>query len=149
MQQRRGFLGKVIAIFLVPSIFAKSSSVLAGGGYKVVVNADNPSGDLKKKDVANFMLKKKSKWSHGEKVRPVDLKRDSDTREAFSKGVLNRSVSAVVTYWQQRVFAGRGLPPPMKGSDGGVLAYVRGNAGAIGYVSAGADTSGVKVLQVL
>jgi hypothetical protein len=49
---------------------------------------------------------------------------------------------------QQRIFAGRGLPPPELESDEAVLRYVRSRPGAVGYVSERAELGGVKVLGV-
>jgi ABC-type phosphate transport system substrate-binding protein len=46
------------------------------------------------------------------------------------------------------VSSGKGAMPKMFASDAEVVAYVRNTKGAIGYVSAGAITEGVKVLDV-
>jgi hypothetical protein len=58
-------------------------------------------------------------------------------------------VSAVESYWQQAIFSGRSVPPLEKASDAEVLAFVRANPGAVGYVSGGADLgASVKELTV-
>jgi hypothetical protein len=62
--------------------------------------------------------------------------------------VLGRSVGAVETFWQQQIFSGKEVPPPVKASDDDVIAFVKANAGAIGYVSASTSTAGVKVIDV-
>ena len=46
------------------------------------------------------------------------------------------------------MFSGRDVPPAIAKSDAEVLAFVRANRGAVGYVTAGADLAGVKVLAV-
>ena len=74
--------------------------------------------------------------------------KSSATRAAFSKAILGRPVSAVETYWQQQIFSGKEVPPTTKANDDEVIAFVKANAGAIGYVSAGASTAGVKVVDV-
>ena len=80
---------------------------------------------------------------------PVDLSANSPVREAFSLAIHERDVNAVKSYWQRQIFSGRGVPPPEKASDSEVLAFVRANPGAVGYVSSGtAVGSGVKVLEV-
>jgi hypothetical protein len=61
---------------------------------------------------------------------------------------LNRSVTAVRSYWQQVIFAGRDVPPPELPGDARVLEYVRQHSGGVGYVSVTADTAGAKVLAV-
>ena len=73
-------------------------------------------------------------------------------RVAFTGEVLKAEgldkMSSVENYWQQQIFSGRGSPPPIKASDQEVLAFVAANPGAIGYVSADADTSAVKTITL-
>ena len=46
----------------------------------------------------------------------------------------------MVQYWQKQMFSSSALrPPPVKGSDADVIAFVAKTAGAVGYVSAGAS----------
>ncbi|MDF1503757.1 hypothetical protein [Roseisolibacter sp. H3M3-2] len=111
-------------------------------GYVVVVNAAGPAA-LSKAEVSNIFLKKSAK------LAPVDLDKSSKVRDAFSKGVHGRPTAAVGTYWQQQIFAGKDVPPPEKSSDADVLAFVKGNPNAIGYVAAGTDLgAGVKTVTV-
>ena len=56
--------------------------------------------------------------------------------------------AAIAAYWNALIFSGRELPPLEKATDADVIAYVRATPGAIGYVSAGADIAGVKLLAV-
>jgi len=60
----------------------------------------------------------------GETALPVDLRSDSSVRRKFSESVLKRSVAAIRSYWQQRIFSGREVPPPELDSDAAVLRYV-------------------------
>jgi ABC-type phosphate transport system substrate-binding protein len=117
-------------------------------GYKVIVNTDSDVTSLTKKQVSRLFLKKVTTWDNNVRVAPVDLPSNADTRGDFSKEIHGKSVSAVKAYWQQRIFSGRDVPPLEKDSDASVVAYVRSNPGAIGYVSVGADVKGVKVVDV-
>ncbi len=128
-------------------------ALLIGGAvnaqsYKVVVNSGNATTSLTKKEVSDYLLKKKTKWASGEKVAPVDQSSKAAVRVAFSKEVLGKSVSSIKSYWQQAVFAGKGTPPVEKKTDAEVIAFVKGKVGAIGYVSSEADALGVKVITV-
>lgn len=118
------------------------------GGFRVVVNSQSPSEPVDRAFIADAFLKKVTRWPDGETIRAVDLRFDAPTRQEFSERVLQRSPAAVRNYWQQRIFTGRGVPPPELASDEAVLAYVREHRGAVGYVSAGAETSSVKVLEL-
>lgn len=124
-------------------------SVAASGAetYKVVVNAANPVASLAPREISAFFLKRTSSWTDGSAVLPVDGP-DSPARESFSKDVHGRKTAAVRSHWLQMIFSGRGVPPPEKAFDEGVIDYVKAHAGAIGYVSPTASTTGVKVLKV-
>lgn len=116
--------------------------------YKVIVNSANTLSSISKKDAISFFLKKKSKWSTGDKVVVVDLGSKSSTRASFSKNILGKSTAQVRAYWQQSVFAGGATPPRELKTDAEVIAFVKSNKGAIGYVSSGANISGVKTITI-
>lgn len=118
-------------------------------GFVVVVNAANPVTAVTREEASRLFLKKTDRWADGGTVAPVDLPDGSPTRQAFSKAVHNRSMSAIKAYWQQQVFAAKGIPPMEKESDAEVLAFVRGDPHAIGYVSASAPLgAGVKRVDI-
>jgi ABC-type phosphate transport system substrate-binding protein len=131
--------------------------LLAAGGraeeprapeYLVIVNTANPASGAERKFLSDAFLKKTTRWSGGQLLQPVDQRSDSAVRRHFSEQVLERSVTAVRSYWQQVIFSGRDVPPPELSSDGSVLEYVRNHSGAVGYVSGNASTAGAKVLAV-
>ena len=145
--------GVLAAALLCVTLMASGRGVgraMAGepGGFRLVVNAQSTAEPLDRAFVADVFLKKVTRWPDGEAIRAVDLRFDAPTRQEFSERVLQRSPAAVRNYWQQRIFTGRGVPPPELASDEAVLAYVREHRGAVGYVSAGAETSSVKVLEL-
>ena len=116
--------------------------------FLVVVNQANPISSLSRQEVSDLFLKKTSEWPGLGRILPVDQPEGTAVRESFSKEIHRKSGPAVRAYWQQRIFSGRDVPPPEKDGDQEVLAYVRKNSGAIGYLSPRASTEGVKVLEV-
>ncbi len=116
--------------------------------FVVIVNAQSGESSATREFLTGAFLKQATRWPGGEQLRPVDLRPDSATRSRFSEVVLRRSVSAVRNYWQQRIFTGRGVPPPEVESDAAVLQYVRLHPGSVGYVSPQADCREVKVLAI-
>ena len=80
----------------------------------------------------------------------MDLVDSSAIRQDFSKGIHGRKVSSIKAYWQKEIFSGRNVPPSEKKTEREVLQFVSNNPGAIGYVSASANTGNykVKVLNV-
>jgi ABC-type phosphate transport system substrate-binding protein len=135
----------IVAVLML----AISPSPAAEPEFKVVVNAANDTASVTKVQLSRCFMKQSNTWINGQTVMPVDLSANSPVREAFSIAVHDRDVNAVKSFWQRQIFSGRGVPPPEKGSDSEVLAFVRANPGAVGYVSAGASIgSGVRVLEV-
>jgi ABC-type phosphate transport system substrate-binding protein len=120
----------------------------AAQDFKVIVNSANSTTDLPAATASKIFLKEVAKFPNGTAATPVDLNKASAVRAAFSKAVVGRPVGAVETYWQQQIFSGKDVPPAAKASDDEVIAFVKATPGAIGYVSAGASTAGVKVIDV-
>jgi ABC-type phosphate transport system substrate-binding protein len=115
---------------------------------KVVVHPSNAARAAAKAFLADAFLKKVTRWPSGETIRPLDQRPDTAVRRSFSRGILKRTVAAVRSYWQQRIFSGRDVPPPELDSDASVIAYVERTPGAVGYVSSGAKLGGSRELQV-
>jgi ABC-type phosphate transport system substrate-binding protein len=120
----------------------------AQDGFKVIVNSANPVGSLKAAEVSKLFLRKQTKWTNGRIVQPVDQSESASARRKFSQAVHGMDVPSVKSFWQEVVFAGRGEPPLEKPSDTDVVAYVKANPNAIGYVSPEAPVADVKVLSV-
>ncbi|HEX4337158.1 MAG TPA: hypothetical protein VH062_14670 [Polyangiaceae bacterium] len=116
--------------------------------FRVIVHPENPNRSVSRRFIADVFLKDISRWDGGEAARPVDLRSDSPVRGRFSERVIRRSVSAVRSYWQQRIFSGRSLPPPELDTDEDVVRYVQRDRGAVGYVSGRADIGKVRSLIV-
>ena len=126
-------------------IFAAGAAP-AAPSFLVVVNEANPIASLTPDELSDLFLKKSSRWGDGSLVLPVDQGEDSHIRERFNREVHRKSAAGVRAYWQQRIFSGRDVPPPEKRGDAEVIAFVRNNPAAIGYISAAASASGVKVV---
>jgi hypothetical protein len=148
---RRTSIGILLGLCMIVGVYAAEAGARnneAPPDFRVVVHPTNPESFASRQVVSDVFLKKVSRWPNGEQIRPVDLTLGSPVRETFSQSVLRRSAAAVRSYWQQRIFTGRGVPPPEVSSDADVLRYVREHAGGIGYVSAAADSTTVKVLPL-
>jgi ABC-type phosphate transport system substrate-binding protein len=124
-------------------VLAAAPATARAQDYVVVVNAASAVSSIGKDELSNVFLKK------GGKLAPVDQQKAAKVRDAFSRAVHGRPASAVATYWQQQIFAGKDVPPPEKGSDADVIAYVKSTPNGIGYVAAGTELgAGVKAVTV-
>jgi ABC-type phosphate transport system substrate-binding protein len=143
----RGFLSLTATAMLI--VFGEGVSADSRTPtYEIIVNSSNPSNSRGREFLTDAFLKKITSWPNGETIRPVDLPPNSPVRKRFTEEVLHRSVSEVKGYWQQRIFSGRDVPPPELDSDDDVVKYVNKYEGGIGYVAAGANLNGAKVLGV-
>jgi ABC-type phosphate transport system substrate-binding protein len=132
-------------------------AVLAGGPaargseprYWVIVNPDNHADTLRREEISRIFLKKTTRWADGTVAVPVDLVETSPAREAFSRDIHRRPASAIKKYWQQMVFSGESAPPPEVATEEDVLAMVRSDRAAIGYVSDEVVLRGVKIVDVV
>jgi ABC-type phosphate transport system substrate-binding protein len=146
-RSRRVLLSELAAAALALLVPSRASGETSAE-FVVVVHPEHPSESAAREFLADAFLKRTTRWEHGEAIAPVDLPAGSRTRKAFSERVLKRSVGAVRSYWQQRIFSGRGVPPPELDSDEAVLRYVSSRPGAVGYVSGGAKLDNARVLRV-
>jgi ABC-type phosphate transport system substrate-binding protein len=138
-------LGAALENLLAPGeVFAK----VPPSPFRVIVHPQNPATVLSIELVADMFLKKATRWDDDESVHPFDQGPNSEVRKQFSDVVLQRSVAAVRHYWQQRIFSGRGVPPPELESDEAVLRRVQTDRQAIGYVSARAALTAVNVVTL-
>ena len=141
---RRPFLTFVAVALLVLAAVRPAHA----DGWKVIVHPSNPTTTIHKSKLSKLLLKTTTTWDNGNKVMPVDQKVASGTRDAMSKAVHGRSARVIKNWWNQQIFAGKGVPPPELASDAKVLAFVLSNPGAIGYVDGAAVTGDAKVIAV-
>lgn len=135
-------------ILILSLLAALAAGSVQAAGFKVIVHSANPTTTLAKKDVSALFLKKKMKWDDGTPVTAVDQTEKSAARESFTTAIHGKPVAAIKSYWQQQIFSGRDVPPVEKATDADVVAFVRNNRDAIGYVSEETPLSGVKLVNV-
>jgi ABC-type phosphate transport system substrate-binding protein len=137
----------VLALSMIPMTPADVGAQSAQ--FKVVINSAQQATALSKAQVSRFFLKKETTWAGGQAVMPVDLVDKSQVRGSFSQAVHGRDVSAIKSYWQRMIFSGTAVPPAEKANEDEVIAYVKANPGAIGYVAADtAIPNGVRVVTL-
>jgi len=116
--------------------------------FRVIVNSKNTLPSVERTFLQDAFLKKGTRWPNDTVIRPVDQIPSSSVRSKFSNDVVGRSVAAVKAYWQQRIFAGRDVPPIEVENDARVVEYVRRYEGAVGYVSGTASFDGTREIAV-
>lgn len=139
----------LLLLACVGVLLVQPREVRAQDAYKVVVNSANPVNALSAADASKLFLRKQAKWPSGQPALPVDQGESSPVRKAFTKAVHGMDVPSVSSYWQELVFSGKGEPPAQKPSDAEVIAYIKANPSAVGYVGPSAAGLGdVKVVTL-
>jgi ABC-type phosphate transport system substrate-binding protein len=117
-------------------------------GFVLIANRANPISTLARLEASQLFLGKRSRWSNGLSAQPVDQVESSPVRRHFSNVIHGMDVPSVKGFWQEMVFSGRGDPPPERTSDADVIAYVKANPSALGYVGGVTPADGVKIITV-
>jgi hypothetical protein len=113
---------------------------------KVIANSSVGTSSASAGDIKDVFLLDKDSLG-GSHVEPV-LAKGGPAHEAFLKDYLGKNDAALQAFYRSLVFTGKGSMPKSLGSDAEVVAYVAKTKGAVGYVSSGATTEGVKTLVV-
>jgi ABC-type phosphate transport system substrate-binding protein len=139
MKPARNFIAAVLIVF--------AAATVSAADFKVIANASVNVSQVSQEDLKGMFLITKTSFADGSHVVPVVLDSGSAC-EAFLKEYIGKTRAGLESYYRSLVFTGKGVMPKILASDAEVLAYVKKTKGAIGYVSPGADTEGVKLLEV-
>jgi len=114
---------------------------------KVIANPGVGASSISADELRSVFLATKTSLSDGSHVEPV-LEKGGPAHDAFLKEYIGKTDAALETYYRSLVFTGKASMPKTLASDAEVVAYVAKTKGAIGYVSGGTATAGVKTLDV-
>ncbi len=117
------------------------------GDVALIANNSVSEGSLDRQMVQKIFLGKKSRWSDKTKIVPAMLKSGS-TRDTFLNDYVKKSPSQFENFWNQAIFTGKGTPPKTFASEKELVSYVAATAGAVGFVSSGTSTAGVKKISI-
>lgn len=134
-------------LFVASGISILAFQAALGADIKVIANPGVGAASVSTDELKAIFLGTKASLSDGGHVEPV-LSKGGPAHEAFLKEVLGKTDAALQTYYRSLVFTGKGSMPKTLTSDAEVAAYVAKTKGAIGYVSPGASTAGVKTLEI-
>ena len=134
-------------LWLASAICLCAAGTALAADIKVIANPSVGASFVSVDELKGVFLATKTSLSDGSHVEPV-LEKGGPVHEAFLKAYIGKTDSALETYYRSLVFTGKASMPKVLASDAEVSAYVAKTKGAIGYVSAGTGTTGVKILDV-
>ena len=136
------FRRKVFSTIALIIVFGAQANAAA---VKVIANPSVAATSISADDLQQVFLQNKDSLG-GSHVLLV-LEKQGAAHEAFLK-YLGKSDASLQAYYRSLVFTGKGAMPKVLASDDEVIAYVAKTKGAVGYVSPGSSTEGVKVLEI-
>ncbi|MBN1625650.1 MAG: substrate-binding domain-containing protein, partial [Deltaproteobacteria bacterium] len=131
----------LIAIMLGISGMAYAGEIIVIGNKSISESA------LKKQDLKNIFLGKKSTWSDNKKI-VFFIQNNSSVSDQFFSEYINKSSAQFSSYWKEKVFTGQGTPPKSFSSDEEMVQFVSQTDGAIGYVSSSEGLDTVKIFTI-
>jgi ABC-type phosphate transport system substrate-binding protein len=108
-------------------LFTAAPALAFADVYVIVYPGLNLTAD----DIKNIYTGEKE-LAESTKIRPQD---NSSAREEFLKKVLQLDAAKYESLWTKKSFRDGINPPTVRASDAEVIAYVKSNPGAIGYVT--------------
>jgi ABC-type phosphate transport system substrate-binding protein len=145
---KKGNAMKYLKAFLLGAGFTAFAAGSAhAGSVKIIANTSVKADSVSADELKSVFLEEKNSLSDGSHVEPI-IEKGGPAHEAFLKEYLDKSDSALQTYYRSLVFTGKGSMPKAVGSDAEVAALVAKTKGAIGYVSEGTAAEGTKTLAV-
>ncbi len=122
---------------LIATALVAAGGAAQAGDVFVIANAEL---ELSPEEVKEIFLGE-VQFNGSMKLLPVD---NAGAQPDFLARVLRMSSTKYQASWTKKAFRDGSNAPPLKATDAEVLGYVKGNAGAIGYVSS--VPSGVKIV---
>jgi len=118
----------------------------AGGAELVVVNPACQEISLPSHVLKALYSGRKRSLPDGERVEVLVV--DAPVHDRFVFDLLDSSPSQFASDWKRLVFLGQGKQPHSFASEAELITYIAATPGCIGYIDAGTDHPGVKVLTV-
>ena len=142
LKTKRFFIMLVsFAVLIFAESYAMASDVV------IVGNKNLSTETISKETLQRIFLGQQTNWEDGTKIKFAILKTDQND-DIFLREYLYYTSTRFVRHWRSQVFSGKGEMPPNLKSDEEMLKFIQDDKGAIGFVTAGTDTSAVKVLTV-
>lgn len=110
----------------------------------VVVNTDNPTEQLSKRQLIDLYMGKYVAFPNGEKAQPIDG--PSAMRHKFYYTLVNKNLSQINSYWSRVRFTGKATPPIGYNSMEFIQDYIANNKYAIAYIESSYVTENMKVV---
>lgn len=138
---------KILSALLFAGALGVTIAQAAPADVQIVANPSVGATEVSADELKGVFTGVKSKLADGSSVEPV-LSQFGAAHVEFLKTYVGKTDQALRDHFKSLVFTGKASMPKSFMSDTEIIKYVAATKGAIAYVSATADVSGVKKLAV-
>jgi ABC-type phosphate transport system substrate-binding protein len=117
-----------------------------GGDWVVIVHPNSGVNQLSKSEVINIFMGRYRKFPSGQNAMPLDMLYPASGREQFYRGLINKELAEVDSYWARLKFSGQIAPPLAVDSSEAVIQMVANNINYIGYCDKNKVNDKVKIV---
>lgn len=122
-------------------------SPLTFADVAVVVHPEHPQA-FDKSAIARLYLGKDKTYANKEIAVLIAQIESAPVTLEFNSKVLGKNAKQLKSHWSRLVFTGKGIPPNEVSTDADVIAEIKKNVNAIGYVDLASVTKDVKVVAI-
>lgn len=115
----------------------------------VIVHPEYAVRAMTRAQTLDLFMGRTRHFPNGDPALPLDQPRNSPARARFYRALTGMDLAQVNSYWARLMFSGQTMPPESLSSEAAVLAAVKHNPAAIGYVLAEPADRSVHVVFVL
>ena len=143
--KKRIIIGGILGLFIVLSML----DVRAADEQLVLIGHKDVADSLKKEDIKQIFLGRKTRWANDEKVLFVVFA-EKDTYTTFLKEYVGKTVFQYKNYWKKQVFTGKGRMPKAFKTSEEVIKYVSSTEGSISFTMSQdvPDDDSVKIIAI-
>ncbi len=136
-------------LFALSLLSSAAAGTATEGDIAIVVSPDNPVSNLTLAELRKIYMGERQYWKGNAPVVLLMRSRGSREREVILRVIYQMSEEQYTQYWVAKVMRADAADPPASLFSYGIVQEgVRGNPGAIGYVSVNNVRPGVKVLRI-
>jgi hypothetical protein len=136
-----------IFVFILAAIGTFATANAQRDEIRIIANPNLGASEISRDELSRIFLMSKTSLQGAGHVEPV-LVKTGPIHDEFLREYMGRTDAALMTYYRSLVFTGKASMPKSFTSGPEVTEYVSKTKGAIGFISATASTSGVKILKV-
>lgn len=143
--KKRIIIGGILGLFIVLSML----DVRAAEKQLVIIGHKDVADSLKKEDIKQIFLGRKTRWANDEKILFVVFA-EKETYTTFLKEYVGKTVFQYKNYWKKQVFTGKGRMPKAFKTSEEVIKYVSSTEGSISFTMSQdvPDDDSVKIIAI-